>query len=221
MKVAEIWRYPVKTMAGERLTRADIGPLGIAGDRVVHARTGDRVLTSRTCPAFLGHRGTLGEDGEPRVDGLPWRSADVAAIVARIGGPGAHLVRDESPERFDVLPLLVATDGAIAEFGYDGRRLRPNIVIGGVSGMTERDWPGGRITIGSVVIGVQGLRLRCVMTSFDPDTQAQDKSITKGIYDRFEGRLALDCLVIKPGAIAVGDAAVFTASPSAVSGRAT
>jgi hypothetical protein len=29
----------------------------------------------------------------------------------------------------DVLPLLVATDGAIKAFGYDGRRLRPNLVI--------------------------------------------------------------------------------------------
>ena len=36
MKVTEIWRYPVKTMAGEMLQRVGIGPLGIEGDRVVH-----------------------------------------------------------------------------------------------------------------------------------------------------------------------------------------
>ena len=30
------------------------------------------------------------------------------------------------------------------------------------------------------------------MTSFDPDTLAQDKDITRGIYRRFEGKLALD-----------------------------
>ncbi len=35
VKVTEIWRYPVKTMAGEPLSRAAIGPLGIEGDRVV------------------------------------------------------------------------------------------------------------------------------------------------------------------------------------------
>ena len=29
MKVAEIWRYPVKTMAGEKLQRVRIGPLGL------------------------------------------------------------------------------------------------------------------------------------------------------------------------------------------------
>lgn len=36
MKVAQIWRYPVKSMAGEQRDYARIGPLGIDGDRVVH-----------------------------------------------------------------------------------------------------------------------------------------------------------------------------------------
>ena len=44
-------------------------------------------------------------------------------------------------ERFDVLPLLIATDGAIAHIGFDGRRLRPNIVIGGVEGLEEPPGP--------------------------------------------------------------------------------
>lgn len=29
MKVAQIWRYPVKSMAGEQIDHARIGPLGI------------------------------------------------------------------------------------------------------------------------------------------------------------------------------------------------
>lgn len=61
------------------------------------------------------------------------------------------------------------------------------------------------------VIGVDELRLRCVMTSYDPDTQVQDKSITHGIYRRFEGRLALDCFVIVAGEIAVGDEVALSA----------
>ena len=144
MKVTEIWRYPVKTMAGEKLQRARLGPLGIEGDRVVHVEDAQgRVITSRSHPRFLGHKGTLGPDGEPLVDGRPWNSPEVAAEVVDIAGPGAKLVRYDGAERFDVLPLLVATDGAIAAFGHDRRRLRPNIVIGGVEGLTEREWPGG------------------------------------------------------------------------------
>ncbi len=109
-----------------------------------------------------------------------------------------------------MLPLLVATDGAIAAFGHDGRRLRPDIVVGGVPGLAGRDWPGACLQIGSVTIGIQDLRLRCIMTSFDPDTLVQDKQITRDIYRRFEGKLALDCFVIGEGEIAVGDEVVLT-----------
>lgn len=211
MIVAELWRYPVKTMGGERLERVRVGPLGFEGDRVVHVEGPEgKVLTSRTHPRFLGHHATLGADGEPLVDGRPWRGPDVDRDVEAIGGAGARLVRFDGEERFDVLPLLVATDGAIAAFGHDGRRLRPNLVVGGVDGMTERGWGGGRLRVGAdVIIGVQDLRLRCIMTSFDPDTQVQDRTITKGIYERFEGKLALDCFVVAGGTIAVGDPVVF------------
>ena len=94
----------------------------------------------------------------------------MATEVVAIAGPGAKLVRYDGAKRFDVLPLLVATDGAIAAFGHDRRRLRPNLVIGGVEGLTEREWPGACLRIGSGLIGVQDLRLRCIMTSYDPDT---------------------------------------------------
>src|SRR3569623_324829 len=203
---AELWRYPVKTMAGERLERARLGSLGIEGDRVVHVEDEEgHVLPSRSHPRFLGHKGTLGADGEPLVDGRSWKSAEVAAEIEEIGGRYASLMRYDGPERFDVLPLLVATDGAIAAFGHDGRRLRPNIVIGGVPGLAEREWPGSCLRVGKVLIGVQTLRQRCIMTSFDPDTQVQDKQITLDIYRRFEGKLALDCFVVQGGDIAVGD----------------
>lgn len=206
MKVLEIWRYPAKTMAGEKLQRVEIGPLGIEGDRVIHVEDANgRVITSRSHPRFLGHKGSLGAHGEVLVDRRSWDSPEVAAEVVDIAGPGAKLVRYEGIERFDVLPLLVATDGAIAAFGYDHRRLRPNIVIGGVEGLTEREWPGACLRVGKVLIGVQDPRLRCIMTSYDPDTLVQDKEITRGIYQRFEGKLALNCFVIEGGEIAVGD----------------
>ena len=206
MKITEIWRYPVKTMAGEKLQRVRVGPLGIEGDRVVHVEdVKGRVITSRSHPRFLGHKGSLGADGAVLVDGRRWDSPEVAAEVAEIGGPGAKLVRFDGAERFDVLPLLVLSDGAIAAFGHDHRRLRPNIVIGGVEGLTEGEWPGACLRIGKVLIGVQDRRLRCVMTSYDPDTLAQDKEITRSIYRRFDGKLALNCFVIEGGEIAVGD----------------
>lgn len=206
MTVAEIWRYPVKTMAGEKLQRAAVGPLGVKGDRVIHVEDArGRVVTSRTHPRFLGHKASLSEDGTIRVDGQRWDSPEVASKVVNIAGPGANLIPYDGAERFDVLPLLVVTDGAIAAFGHDHRRLRPNLVIGGVEGLSERKWPGACLRIGKVLIGVQDLRQRCIMTSFDPDTLVQDKEITRSIFRRFEGKLALNCFVIEGGEIAIGE----------------
>ena len=104
MHVAELWRYPVKSMAAESLTRAEIRADGIVGDRVVHVRGAHgRVVTARTRPRLLGHRATLGPDGEPLVDGRPWRAPEVAQDVIAAVGAGARLVRDDGVERFDVL----------------------------------------------------------------------------------------------------------------------
>jgi MOSC domain-containing protein len=206
MRIAEIWRYPVKSMAGERLEATKITFDGIPGDRVVQVHdSSGRTVTSRTRHLLLGLRGTLGSDGEPLVAGLPWRSAGAAEAVRNAAGAMARLVRDEGPERFDVLPLLVATDGAVARLGVDRRRLRPNLLISGVKGLAERDWPGRRLRAGRAIIGVRKLRQRCVMTTFDPDSLEQDVSVLRRIYEEFEGCMALDCDVLQEGEVALGD----------------
>jgi uncharacterized protein len=206
MRVAELWRYPVKSLAGERLRRAVVSTNGIQGDRVVHVRDGrGRVLTARTHPRLLGLSAVLGEDGEPRIDGRPWAAPESAAAIRAAAGLHARLARHDGPERFDVLPLLVATDGAIGALGVDGRRLRPNLVIAGVEGLAERGWPGRRLRIGEVVIALEKLRGRCVMTTYDPDTQAQDLGVLQRIVDEFGGRMALDSAVVSGGSIAIDD----------------
>jgi len=206
VRVAEIWRYPVKSMAGERLPRAELTGLGVSGDRLVVVRDGrGRMVTARTRPLLLGHRGTLAPSGEALVDGRPWDAALVAHDVRVAAGPGAHLERAEPADRFDVLPLLVATDGALLAFGHDSRRLRPNLVIGDVPGLDERDWPGGKLRVGDAIVGVAKLRQRCVMTTYDPETLEQDVSVLRHIQRDFGGLLALDCFVERSAPIAEGD----------------
>jgi uncharacterized protein YcbX len=203
--VKGLWHYPVKTLAGLPLELAELTPTGLPGDRIVHVRGPEGVRTSRRQHLLLGLKGTLGQDGQPLIDGHPWRSAEALALVRRAAGSDAWLEASDSVERFDVLPLLVATDGAVASFGRDVRCLRPNILIGGVSGLDETRWPGGELHIGDAVVRLDSLRSRCPMTTVDPDSLERDPEVLRDIGRRFGGRIALNAEVLRPGTIRVGD----------------
>lgn len=206
MVIQEIWRYPVKSMAGELLKTADITEHGISGDRIIQVRNASgRIFTARTRPGLLRHRAMLDENGEVLVDERPWNTEQVARDVEDAAGQGARLVRSDAEDRFDVLPLLVTTDGMFAAVGHDRRRFRPNLVIGGVAGLAERQWEGAQLQIGEVVIGMDDLRSRCIMTTFDPDTGKQDLSVLRRVQKEFDGVLGLNSYVVTPGRISVGD----------------
>jgi hypothetical protein len=146
-----------------------------------------------------------GPDGEPLVDGRPWRSDEAAAAVRAAAGEETRLVEAPPDERFDETPLLVATDGMFDAFGIDGRRLRPNLVVGGVEGLAERGWERRRLRAGEVVIRLDHLCARCVMTTFDPDTLDQDPDVLRRINAELDRTAALSSWVERPGRVAVGD----------------
>src|SRR5262245_4699419 len=205
LHVAGLWRYPVKTLAGERLSTATVGLNGISGDRTIWVVGPEGVRTSRLHHRLLGLEGTLSKQGQVLINGRPWKSPEALALVKRAAGDDAWLESSGVDDRFDVLPLLVATDGAIAAFGRDVRRLRPNILIGGVDGLAEREWAGAELHIGSVVVRLDSLRARCPMTTVDPDTLERNPAVLRDIGRRFGGRLALNAAVANPGAIVIGD----------------
>ncbi|HYN08476.1 MAG TPA: MOSC N-terminal beta barrel domain-containing protein [Vicinamibacterales bacterium] len=218
LHVAGLWRYPVKSLAGEPLSTAVVGPDGIPGDRIVRVRGPEGVRTSRRQYRLIGLRGTLDPDGRPLINGYPWESPDAVALVKEAAGADAWLEAWEGLDRFDILPLLVATDGAVAAFGRDVRRLRPNIVIGGVEGLAERDWPGAELHIGDAgdaIVRLDSLRGRCHMTTVDPDTLQVDPDVLRDIVRRFGGRLALNADVVRAGAIRIGDPVRLVLEPQA------
>lgn len=204
-RVEGLWRYPVKSLAGEPIERAVLTPTGIPGDRIVHVRGPEGVRTSRRQHRMLGLHGTLGPDGVPLVNGHPWESPEALALVRGAAGEDAWLGAYDGPERFDILPLLVATDGAVAAFGRDIRRLRPNILIGGVEGMDEVGWGGAELHVGDLVIRLDSLRGRCPMTTVDPDTLERDPEVLRDIGRRFGGRLALNAEIMRSGVVRIGD----------------
>jgi uncharacterized protein YcbX len=205
--VEALWRYPIKSLGGEALAHADLTEDGVSGDRMVHVRDGRGPVTGRSSHGLLTLKGSTGPGGVPRVDGHRWNTPAALAAVRTHAGQDAELVEYSGPQRFDVLNLLVATDGAVAAFGHDVRRLRPNLLVAGVPAEAERTWPGNALAIGEALIGVHSVRQRCIVTSINPDTGEQDLDVFRRIRREFGNELALNCWVIQPGCIRTGEVA--------------
>ncbi len=207
MHVAALWRYPVKSLGGETLQAAELTAGGVAGDRTVHVCDSRGPLTGRTRHELLTLGASTGPDGAPRVAGHRWDTPAARQLVRLAAGPDAELACYDGPERFDITNLLVATDGAIGRLDADVRRLRPNLLLAGVPDRTEPAWPGNALEIGDALIGIHTQRARCIVTSIDPDTGAQDLEVFRRIRRDFGNEIALNCWVIRPGTVRVGDPA--------------
>ena len=123
MYLKEIWRYPVKSLAGEQVRETYLTDFGVESDRrIVIVNHDGRVITARRYPHLLALKSSLGKDGTPLVQGRPWHDPESLTRVRKATGLAAELLKAKSKESFDVLPLSVATDGAIDYLGVDRRR---------------------------------------------------------------------------------------------------
>ena len=187
MHVSMLWRYPVKSLAGEPLTDAELTSDGLLGDRLIHVRNARGPLTGRTRHGLLTLPATTGPDGEPVVGGHRWGSAEAADLVRGRAGHDAYLGAYAGPERFDIGNLLVAVElGELDAFArLHGarlylRRLRPNIVLAGVT-LDEIDrWPGSAIAIGDALIGVHSRLVRSASSPASTPTPAHRTSTSSG-----------------------------------------
>jgi uncharacterized protein YcbX len=130
-----------------------------------------------------------------RPQAFRWDSDEAAARVIAAVEPGARLRRFDGPERFDILPLLVCTDGAVRMFGREVRRLRPNLLVDDVEENAERAWEDASLRLPDAEVRLADLRARCVMTTYDPDTADQDNRVLRDIVRRFDGRICLNAFV--------------------------
>ena len=205
MRVAELWRYPVKGLRGEALERVEIAADGIPGDRRLRVADKRGTITGRRKQRMVALPATLDAGGEPLVAGEPWSSDVAADAIREVAGEGAGLVEAEDGHAFDLAPLLVVTDGGIAQLGYDRRRFRPNILIEGVDGAAEQDWIRGRLQVGEALLFVREGCERCVITTIDPDTTEVDPEVLRRARLEVGGMMGVYCSVLQPGVVAVGD----------------
>jgi uncharacterized protein len=234
VRVLELWRYPVKSLQGERLDEADFGPEGIAGDRqwALFDRDTGFGLTARRVPELLFAAGRLRADGGVEVvlpDGTV--TTDDSTISAWLGRPVTLRAAGSAPGR----PRYESPDDDLADTpsrwhdwqgapgafhdnadgrvslvttgtlgDWDRRRFRSNVVLDGAG---EGGLVGSRVRIGGVVLDVGDPIPRCVMvTRPQPGGIARDTAVLKTIHRERGGDLAVAALVHTPGTARTGDA---------------
>jgi uncharacterized protein YcbX len=233
MRVLEFWRYPVKSLQGERLDVAEFGPEGIAGDRqwaLFDLDTGYG-LTARRVPELLFAGSRVRPDGGVEVvlpDGTVTAEDQMISawlgrrVTLRAAGSAPGRPRYESPE--DDLAETPArwhdwqgapgafhdnADGRVslvttgALGNWDRRRFRANVVLDGAG---EGGLIGSGVRMGGVVLDVGDPIPRCVMvTRPQPGGIARDTSVLKTIHRERGGDLAVAALVHRSGIARTGD----------------
>lgn len=230
MRVAELWRYPLKSAQGEPVSRSAITTLGLEWDRglaIVDAGTG-RALTARREPALLMLSAVADGSGVhiSAPDGRVLASHD--ELSGWLGRP-VRLARppvDRQPEyEFPVDPNDESGPWDVwtgpADVWHDSTRTRVSII----SGHSLRDWPvrrfrpnvvvdapgedelvGRRVAIGSVVLDVVKRIDRCVMVSRpQPGGIERDLQVLKTVLRESDGVLGVGAVVVERGEISVGD----------------
>ncbi|HWL41487.1 MAG TPA: MOSC N-terminal beta barrel domain-containing protein [Ilumatobacter sp.] len=229
MRVSQLWRYPIKSLAGEPLERADVGPLGISGDRQFGLvdRTTGLVLTARRVPELLfatpttagGQAaielpdGTVTADDRALSEWLGRRVTLAAAtpdrhgtyeIAVDDGDPGSEWIRWDGPDGVfhdsGRTRLSIVAEPALGD--WDVRRFRPNVVV---SGGDERDLLGRQIRIGEVLADVVKEIDRCVIVTRPQPALARDLDVLRTVARERSGNLGVGALVVEPGSIAIGD----------------
>jgi len=234
MRVLELWRYPVKSLQGERLTAADVGPLGLAGDRqwaLFDATTGVG-LTARRVPDLLFAAARTRADGAVEVvlpDGTVtaddailsrWLGREVALRPAAdlAGSPVYEAPEDDLEERaggwvrwegaagaFHDNPAFRVSLVSTETLGtWDRRRFRANVLLDGGG---EDGLVGRRVRLGGAVLAVDDGISRCVMvTRPQAGGIGRETAVLKTIHRERGSRLAVGAAVLTPGTVAVGDA---------------
>ena len=226
--IAELWRYPVKSMRGERLDEVFLEANGIRGDRRFAftssaAPAGKPLLSSAERTAMLRYAPRGG--ALPSLAGrgefpLPLTSPElVADLSAAVAAPGAMLELVHSPDLplTDVRPVSIISRATIRGLGeelgaaIDGQRFRSNLVLAlyGNEPFEEDALSGRQISFGDredrPVLQVLERIPRCRMVSLDPDTTAADPTILRHLAKVHGGRLGIYARVGRTGLLRVGD----------------
>lgn len=239
-QVEAIFRYPVKSMAGEPLSAANLGWYGIDGDRRlalrrVDNRSGMPWLTASKLPDLVRFTPCRREDGNqgdipthirtPDGKEMPVFGEDLAAEIAgRYGSPVEMMQLRHGI--FDEASISVIATDTVAEIGrlagrnLDVRRFRPNIVVRLVrpGAFQEDEWLDSVLSFGegedATAIAVTMRDERCSMVNLDPDSASPAPEVIKAIVGANQNYAGVYGTVTRVGRVEVGQRIVFHAPVS-------
>jgi len=216
--IEEIWRYPVKSMAGERVQSCPAGEDGLEGDRRWALVDGaphraGKLLTIRQHERLMTYRARLvGEAVEVATPAGVVRALDdrlIGELAAESGRP--LQLRERPGANFDDSPVLVVNLASVRAFAaeagqeVDHRRFRANVYVDGLGPGRELEWLGRRIRAGGAELEVMLRCERCVVITRDPDTTASSPELLRRLAETHETCMGVYCRVTRPGRLAVGD----------------
>jgi MOSC domain-containing protein len=229
--VKQIWRFAVKSMAGEQLSSCVVSERGIPGDRgwAVRDETAGKLATGSRHPLLMqcaAHYREQPTNGTIHVDmrfpdGLVVGS-DASDVDARLTEllekpvSLSSLQEDTNAEHyFDVTPIHVLTTASLAEMSrvypqglWDVRRFRPNFFVeteSSIKGLVEFDWIGKTLRIGEVEVQCDIPTERCAMAMNAQAEFPRDDGILRTIKETANLNLGIYARVIRPGAVHVND----------------
>jgi uncharacterized protein len=218
VSVVEIWRYPVKSMAGERLDSCAVVETGLEGDRRWALVDGTpnrpgKLLTIRQQESLMAYRASLAggslevvspDGGLHRLD---------AGMVAHLAAEASRplTLRELEGANFDDSPVLIVNLATVASFGVqagvhvDHRRFRANLYVDGLEPEEEIGWLGRSVVVGGAELEVVSRCERCVVITRDPDTTVTTPALLRVLTETYETYMGVYCQVTRPGRVAVGD----------------
>jgi uncharacterized protein YcbX len=225
-RVAALWRYPVKSMAGQALDEVEVSWQGFAGDRRWAfirdglVRSHFPWLTIREQPAMWHYEPFFTEPAKPDRSPAMVRTPDGREVdvtdpaLAEELGDGVRLIK-QNRGVFDQAPLsLISTQtvagiGALAGAELTPLRFRPNLVVEATGDFPEEGWVGSVLRIGRFSMRVDQKDERCVMINVDPATTERNSAVLKAAGRERDACLGVYGTTVQPGRVAIGDAVVL------------
>ncbi|MEW2625771.1 MOSC N-terminal beta barrel domain-containing protein [Streptomyces sp. NPDC048106] len=223
MRVGQLWRYPVKSVGGERLTAARVGVLGIEGDRdiAVHDERGE-VTWAGAVPALMRVRAARVGPGVAELvlpDGRRFRSdaSDAAARLSAAVQAEVTLVEHRAHQPHAALHILTSTAlrslaAAVPDSAMDVSRFRPGIVLDdvpgdGSDGFPEHGWIGRRMAIGELRLRFTEGCDRCVVITKETPSVPHDRGVLRWVARELGNTFGVYAAVEAPGRVRAGDEA--------------